>query len=373
MRKSLVWLLGVPLLACSAGGAGDLSNGSDGAPRAGAPSAISNGGAPSFAGAPALNLGGNLDGTAGGDVENGECAHKDFDLRSLPAEILIVLDRSASMKETPSDSSGASKWDLVVPGVTEVVSETNASVSWGLKVFPEGEGSECVTGSVTSAIPVMVAPANAPAVTTALAATTPEGNGTPTGDAIQAAVSYLKTLSDTNPKFILLATDGEPSCAGTSKDASSARPYAVQAVTDAATAGFKTFVVGVATTKDTATQALNDMALAGQMPRADTNPLATKFYLASTKDELVQSLQEITGQVSSCVFDLAATPPDARNIAVKVNGVKAPHDTTHMNGWDYTSSDFMQVEVFGSWCDQIKSASSNSVNFILGCPNEVIP
>ncbi|MET0792136.1 MAG: vWA domain-containing protein [Polyangiaceae bacterium] len=378
MRKSLVWLMGVPLLmACSAGGAGGNGSGvnSAGAGSGAAPGTGSNGGASSsYAGAPLLNFSGSDgNGTAGSDVSNGECAHKDFDLKRKPAEILIVLDRSASMKETPDGSTGASKWDLVVPGVNEVVTQTDASVSWGLKVFPEGEGSECVAGAVTNAIPVMIAAANAKAVTAAVTATTPEGNGTPTGDAIKAAVTYLKTLSDPNPKFILLATDGEPSCAGTSKDATSARPYAVQAVTDAATAGFKTFVVGVATTKATATQALNDMAVAGQMPRDDTNPLATKFYLASTKDELVASLKVITGQVSSCVFDLTDTPPDASNIAVKVNGVKAPRDTTHMNGWDYTSADYMQVEVFGDWCNQISVASADSVNFILGCPNEVIP
>ncbi len=321
-----------------------------------------------------FDFGGMGNGASGGDVPNGECGHKVFDLQRKPAEILIVLDRSASMKDAPDGSSGGmSKWDLVVPGVNEVVAQTNSSVSWGLKVFPEGEGSECVAGAVTNAIPVMIAPNNATAVTGAVTATTPAGNGTPTGDAIKAAVTYLKTLTDTNPKFILLATDGEPSCAGTSKDSTAARPYAVQAVTDAATAGFKTFVVGVATTKATATQALNDMAVAGGMPRGDTNPLATKFYLASTKDELVQSLKEITGQVSSCVFDLTDKPPDPSNIAVKVNAVKAPKDTTHADGWDYTSSDYMQVTVYGSWCDQIKAGTSNSVNFILGCPNEVIP
>jgi hypothetical protein len=220
---------------------------------------------------------------------------------------------------------------------------------------------------------VMIAANDAAAVTGAVTATTPEGNGTPTGDALKAAVTYLKTLTDPNPKFILLATDGEPSCAGTSKDSTGARPYAVQAVTDAATAGFKTFVVGVATTKATATQALNDMAVAGQMPRGDTNPLATKFYLASTKDELVQSLKEITGQVSSCVFDLTAAPQVPDNIAVHVNNAKAPKDTTHMDGWDYTSPDNLQIQVFGSWCDQIKTATSNTVNFVFGCPNEVIP
>jgi hypothetical protein len=256
--------------------------------------------------------------------------------------------------------------------VNQVVTATDSSVSWGLKVFPEGEGSECAAGSVTSAIPVDVAAGNAKAVTAAVTATTPAGNGTPTGDAIKAAVTYLKTLTDTNPKFILLATDGEPSCAGTTKDSTTARTYAVQAITDAATAGFKTFVVGVATTKTTATDALNDMATAGQEARADANPLATKYYLASTQDELVQSLEVITGQVSSCVFDLTTAPPDPTNIAVHVNGVKAPADPTRMNGWDYTNADDTEVQVFGSWCDQIKAATANTVNFVLGCPGQMI-
>ncbi len=374
MRKSIVCVLGVPILmACSAGGNGGNGSGPGGnVPGGGASSSGANGGASSGASGPILDVSGGSTDQPDSGVMNGVCAHKDFDLQRRPAEILIVLDRSASMKDPPTGSSGASKWDLVVPGVNEVVTQTNTSVSWGLKVFPEGEGSECVSGAVTSAIPVPIAASNAAAVTGAVTGTTDEGNGTPTGDAIKAAVTYLKTLSDANPKFILLATDGEPSCAGSSKDSTAARPYAVQAVSDAAAAGFKTFVVGVATTKATATQALNDMAVAGGMPRGDANPLATKFYLATTKDELVSSLQQITGQVSSCVFDLGTTPPETDNIAVHVNGQSAPKDPNHANGWDYTSSDFQQIEVYGSWCDQIKTADSNAVNFVLGCPGEMV-
>ena len=44
---------------------------------------------------------------------------------------------------------------------------------------------------------------------------------------------------------------------------------------------------------------------------------------------------------------------------------------------DYTGADYRQVEVFGAWCEQIKgatatSASSNKINFVLGCPGEVV-
>jgi len=319
-----------------------------------------------------LNVGSDPDADAGA-VMNGECARQDFNLSRRPAEILILLDRSGSMKEKPSGSGTSdTKWSLVVPAVNEVVTATDATVSWGLKAFPEGEGAECIAASVTSAIPVPIAAMNAAAVTAQVTALTPEGNGTPTGDAVKAAVTYLKGLTDPNPKFILLATDGEPSCAGTSGGGTSARAYAVQAVADAASAGFKTVVVGVATTKSSATQALNDMAVAGQMPRASTDPSATKYYLASTRDQLVQALSEITGQVSNCVFDLSSAPPDPNNIAVKVDGKKAPRDVSHSDGWDYIGSDYLQVGVYGSWCDGIKSATANSVNFVLGCPGETI-
>lgn len=310
------------------------------------------------------------DSSGGSDVMNGKCDQQDFNLTQQPAEILIVLDRSGSMKDAPSGTKGDSKWNLVVPGVTEVVTTTNSTVSWGLKLFPEGEGSKCIAASVTDAIPVPIMAGAAPAISTEIMNTTPEGNGTPTGDAIRAAVTYLKTLTDPNPKYILLATDGEPSCANQVEDAKEARRDAVQAVTDAASSGFKTFVVGVATTKDTATQALNDMAVAGQMPRASTDSTATKYYLASTKDELVHALEDITGQAASCAFQLSGSPPDPSNIAVKINGMNAPRDTTHQNGWDYADSTSKAITVFGSWCDQIQTASVKTVNFILGCPGQ---
>jgi hypothetical protein len=322
--------------------------------------------------------GGNNGGTAGSGIGIGgagprdadNCGELHFVAERKPAEVMLVLDRSGSMKDPPTGAAtSTTKWDLVVPGINEVIRGTDASVFWGLKSFPEGSGSECVATGVTSAIDVPMGIMNAAAMTGAITATTPEGNGTPTGDAIKQAVAYLKTLTSSNRKYILLATDGEPSCP---MPTATARTYAVQAVTDAAAAGFHTFVVGVSTTKDTATNVLNQLAIAGQQARPDPNPLATKYYLANTKDELVLALQAITGVVSSCLFPLDMKPPVPGNIAVKVDGVKAPEDKMRADGWDYTSPELLAVEVFGSWCEKIKTVGANKVEIIFGCPGVVI-
>jgi hypothetical protein len=320
-----------------------------------------------------VGTGGGGIGTAGSgarDAGDDNCGELHFEVERKPAEVMLVLDRSASMKDPPTGATtSTSKWDLVVPGLNEVIRGTDATVWWGLKSFPEGSGSECAATSVTSAIDVAMGSMNAAAMTSAILATTAEGNGTPTGDAIKQAVAYLKTRTSSNRKYILLATDGEPSCP-TPSDA--ARTYAVQSVTDAASAGFHTFVVGVATTKATATTVLNQLALAGLEARPDPNPLATKYYLANTKDELVLALQAITGVVSTCLFPLNSKPPVPNNIAVKVDGTKSPQDTTHMDGWDYTGPEQTAVEVFGSWCEKIKTAGANKVEIIFGCPGVII-
>lgn len=374
MKTSLSLLALVTLSACSAGD--DEAGGTrvDRLEEGETPTLNPGGGGSS-------DPGGSGSGGTGGLLPDDEatpnemnCGLEFFDVERRPADVLLVLDRSGSMREGPDGEDGTTptKWDLAIPAVNQVLRETNAGVSWGMKLFPEGqENGSCSAASINDQIHVPIAAGNAETVVNAIAATTPDGDGTPTGDAVRAAVRYLTTLQSPNDKYILLATDGEPSCSPSGEGQENARPYAVSAVQEAAAQNIPVFVVGVATNNENATQALNDMANAGGVPRPALNPLAPRYYLANTQDELVAAFRTIAGEIASCVFPLSKPPPVPDNIAVKLDGVNQPRDPSRTNGWEYTDASLTAVEVYGPICDQIQSAA-HDVQVVYACRGVII-
>ena len=165
------------------------------------------------------------------------------------------------------DCGPKSKWAQIIPALTQVVSETESDVNWGLKFFPDNAGNVCNVSSIPE---VAIAPKNATAIKTAITKATstaggvaPLGTnnmhviGTPTRAGMTGAATYMRSVTDMGPKFILLATDGMPTCpgSGTGMQVGSQNddPAAVCAVIqDTQTAGYKTFVVGIGTSGTTA-------------------------------------------------------------------------------------------------------------------------
>ena len=68
------------------------------------------------------------------------CGLQNFDVERKPAEILLLLDRSKSMIEDTTSDGVTLKWNAVLPALKQVIMDTDAAVSWGLKTFPEGDG-----------------------------------------------------------------------------------------------------------------------------------------------------------------------------------------------------------------------------------------
>jgi hypothetical protein len=306
------------------------------------------------------------DGPTFGSNPDSNCGAMSRGAKMVPPDILIVQDRSLSMNQNADGSSCGTtcattgKWAQMTAALNAVASLTDTTVNWGLKFFASGN-SGC---TVNNAPEVPVAPMSATAIASAIGGVTP-GSNTPTRAAMDAAVAYMQTLTDPNPKYILLATDGMPNCPAAGGNAmTDDSPAAIASVAAAATAGFPTFIVGIGSTMADAT--LNSMATAGGVPQVGA---ATSFYQVNDTAQLETVLQTIVGSVASCTFNLGTAPNSfTSNMAIDVfgDGTKIPKDPTMTDGWNYIGTGD-QIQVYGPTCDKILSGAIKEVTVTYQC------
>jgi hypothetical protein len=320
-----------------------------------------------------------------GPTEDANCGLQNFPLDRRPAIVVLLQDRSTSMR---GELNKVTRWATVVDAVKPVLQQTQAGIAWGFKFFPD-------TGICRVPEGVNIEPAvnNAAAITARLDGIRVEQNasdnnglwdGTPVAAALRQTARYLASLPSDKQKIIVLATDGQPTCKGGDPltgvggdPDSDDLPSGPAAVAEVAAQGIKVPVVGIAFSKtwdptdlDEKEVTLNEMAKAGGMPR----PTDPAYYAANSSSELATAFAQITGIVISCTFDLKGMmPPSPNDVAVKIDGVKLPRDTTHAQGWDY-DADMANVVIYGQACDQLKGVGvTNNVQIIFGCPGIIIP
>ena len=192
------------------------------------------------------------------------------------------------------------------------------------------------------------------------------GAGTPTSAAIAAAAGYLKNLATPNPKYIVLATDGLPTCP--QSDHGLAVQNTLNELSAASGAGFPSFVIGIATADTDAELVLGQMAVAGGRPRTGM----PAYYPVGDRQSLVSALGQITRSVETCTFPLDRQAPSPEDVAVNVDGMRIMRDTTRTNGWDYGPGNRV-VNLYGAACDKVKSGSVLSLEIIFGCPTSRSP
>ena len=106
------------------------------------------------------------------------------------------------------------RWNtLLVGGRGDRSRQTGSSVDWGLYAFPTERRSLQHRRSSATAIDVMPTPDDATHVVAHLAAASTFTGGTPTAAAIDVAAAYMFSRTTVNPKFLMLVTDGAPTCA----------------------------------------------------------------------------------------------------------------------------------------------------------------
>jgi hypothetical protein len=330
-----------------------------------------------------IGTGGGSGGDVGFGMDAANCGQTNVSVMPLPPDILIVQDRSLSMTDDSNDQPCAggtaagdgncganSKWAQVTAALNMVVGQTQNTVNWGL-IFLGDEATVC--GAATTPVVGITPGASAQLIQAAFNGVQFTGMiGTPTTAVMNNAVQYLQGLTDPNPKYLLLATDGEPNCAAGNVNMTDA-VGAESAVAGANTAGFPTFVVGIATATDAAaTDALNMAAVNGG--EAQTGA-ATQYYSVTDTAGLETVLAQIVGKTVSCTIPLTGVSGDLDKVAVSAkdasgNTIEIMEDA--VNGWSYTDPTKTAIILNGEACSNLKSVTYTGFQFIYTCASGMI-
>lgn len=310
------------------------------------------------------------------------CGLSEFQLQRLNPEILVLLDRSSS---TTDNFLNPNIWEQQRAAIKAVAQATNATVDMGVYFFPFGGNGQAACRVRPGGPEVPIASMNGSTISTAV--DNPQNQpiplsvgyslGTNTDGIVTAGRMYLQARNTPNPKFLLLATDGQPTCIGTTQLANSSDPAMIAAAADAAdnavraavTAGFPVFVIGVAaspTREPTAPATLDRLAISGTRPRP-MNGTQPRFYPANSQAELVSAFNSIVAVAATCEFDLKAQPPVPENVAVDLTVNNVKKRLMKGTSWMY-SSDMKKIIITGADCDAIKAPNATvDVNIIFGC------
>ena len=323
----------------------------------------------------------------GGDLtDGGACAATSTKGQLTPLDLMIMLDQSGSMKETPTGT--ISKWSAVVQGLSAFVNDPAASgIGVGLQYFgqPKAGGGGGFGGSkdscnvadyATASVPIADLPGNAGAITTSLGQHGPS-TSTPSAVALQGVLQYAGQWQTSHPDHtvaVIFATDGDPTECPPFDNGTMGN---IAATAANANPSIKTYVIGMA---GATTGNLDAWAAAGGTGQS---------YDASDPSKFVSALNAIRGTALTCEYQIPA--PEAGtldyglvNVQFTANGnastVLQVSDASACDptagGWYYDDPNAPKhIELCPVTCTTVKAAGADTsanaeVDVLLGCATQ---
>jgi Mg-chelatase subunit ChlD len=291
------------------------------------------------------------------------------------ADVLIVFDRSSSMT---IELGAGTRYSVAAGLLSDLVTAYGDKLRFGYQEFPartacDGHAPGCCTQRPS----LPVGQAQGDAIADALAGAAPPSGASPLAEALRQARLYFAGMEDGVPqRWVLLASDGRPSCAldghpaGDVFDANGVRvagPCRDALAETAALAAAGVGLMVVATVPDPAgggaQGCLDELAQA-----AATGPAARPvLYSAADPDALETALQRLFGGAERprCQIDLDSAPPDPDKVTVFVDGRQIPRHPTL--GWSYAASDPRHIVVAGEYCRRVQRFQVARIE-VRGCP-----
>jgi hypothetical protein len=267
-------------------------------------------------------------------------------------EVVIALDRSFSMF---GHKPGAkSWWQRAKEELSSYMRANEGAIQFGYEEFPGRAVCDAMSGCCGSR--VLVPPyLNSHSEVehqwkcdnqASCYETTMES---PSGDALE----RIRTFYDNEPdpssdRFVLLVTDGAPSCASDPDECDNAGRQAARLFS---MGGIKTMVLGIG--DDTkSSQCLDAVAFMGQTRQ----PGPTSYAWTADPDDLADQLAKamVPLEQRTCRFLVRGDVKDLNKLEISVNFMSLPRDTTHRDGWDLDASGSPEIQLYGSACKQLK-------------------
>lgn len=349
-----------------------------------------------------LDLEGGSDGAIDDDAA---CGKATYDGKRVPADMLVVFDRSASMADD-------SKWDNAEAALNGAFATADGQLGVGLLMYPAGKfslggcllnpnGAGCAAKfadggckdiETTPNVPVDVLSKTRSLIASAIAGTGPTGDNTPTRWALKNAWSYMAKRQTSADRYVVLVTDGVPTThqpktttGGVSfpeMNIECAEEKTMEAEASAAAVGspaVRTFVIGVPGAEQ-GVVFLSSIAFNGRTAKpgctVSKGDCHYQIGTASFQKDLEAVLGDIAGKVASCIFQVPIGPdvqPGFTNVSVDTGSGLQPldQDSSHANGWDYTDATQSHIQIYGPVCDAIKAQTVSNVKILGGCKTRV--
>ncbi len=299
---------------------------------------------------------------------------------ATPADVLLLFDRSGSMN---TEFGGSTRYAAAAALLGDLVGAYQGRLRFGFQAFPGRRGcaSSASPGCCVERPSVPIGLGHADLVREAIEAAAPVEGNTPTAGALRQARQYFQALGDDiKERYVLLATDGRPSCDIGGRlverdelDADGRRVAgpcfdALQEVRALGDEGVQVIVLGVGPGLEMdpggRASCLGEMAQLGGAPRPGGQPA---FYAATNPAELEWTLQQIFGAFDrpSCLIELKAMPPLPEEVAVFLDGHEIPR--SRAQGWDF-DGDTKRIRITGLYCRKLERFQVAVVEVRHGCP-----
>jgi hypothetical protein len=279
------------------------------------------------------------------------CDAELFQSANIPANVLIVLDRSGSMNQSIGGGAGT-KWEVALEAIDQFVTEFGNQARFGLMLYP-GYNLSCSEGMTCSTGEVFVDPG--PMTTAAILQTLDDAQtcsfGTPTAETLEDLLDYPGLEDPTRPNHILIITDGDSTCED---------PVPVVAALRNKEPEIKTYVLGFG-------GGVNPDELAAMAEAGGTAlPGDPSYYQADDAASLDAALASIGGEFLTCSYALSKPLDDPDQLYVLFDGIQVPRDPGHTNGWDHDAAS-NTVTFYGAACDALQSGEVKDLQMVYGC------